>query len=144
MKIYLLYFSIILAFFTQSCIEGNTQVSEKKESENQKIDSLFLAGIPQGKLTNPLLEEVSGLAVSHRYPNRLYVHTDSGGEAAVFVLDTLGNELGKLDLLGLTNRDWEDIAVGPGPNGSSYIYVAEIGDNEAKYNQISLYRFAEP
>ena len=87
---------------------------------------------------------MSGLVVSHRYPNRLYVHTDSGGEAAVFVLDTLGNELGKLDLSGLSNRDWEDIAVGPGPNGSSYIYVAEIGDNEAKYDQIYLYRFLEP
>ncbi len=144
MKINLLYISVALAFFTQSCAEGNTQVSQKNASVIQKIDSLFLAGTPQGKLANPVLEEVSGLVVSHRYPNRLYVHTDSGGEAAVFVLDTLGNELGKLDLSGLSNRDWEDIAVGPGPNGSSYIYVAEIGDNEAKYDQIYLYRFAEP
>jgi hypothetical protein len=87
---------------------------------------------------------VSGLVASQRYPNRLYVQTDSGGEAAVFVLDTLGNELGRLDLSGLKNRDWEDIAIGPGPNGSSYIYVAEIGDNEAKYEEIYLYRFAEP
>jgi hypothetical protein len=87
---------------------------------------------------------VSGLVVSHRFPNRLYVHTDSGGEAAVFVLDTLGNELGRLDLSGLKNRDWEDIAIGPGPNGSSYIYIAEIGDNEAKHEEIYLYRFAEP
>ena len=144
MKINLLYISVVLAFFTQSCAEGNTQVSQKNASVIQKIDSLFLEGTPQGKLANPVLEEVSGLVVSHRYPNRLYVHTDSGGEAAVFVLDTLGNELGKLDLSGLSNRDWEDIAVGPGPNGSSYIYVAEIGDNEAKYDQIYLYRFLEP
>jgi hypothetical protein len=144
MKTNLLFVSIVLAFLTQSCAEGNTQVNEKTEAINQRIDSLFLAGIPQGKLANPLLEEVSGLVASHRYPNRLYVHTDSGGEAAVYVLDTLGNELGKLDLSGLNNRDWEDIAVGPGPNGSSYIYVAEIGDNEAKHEEISLYRFAEP
>jgi hypothetical protein len=144
MKINLLFVSVLLALFTQSCAEGNTQVSEKTEAINQRIDSLFLAGIPQGKLPNPLLEEVSGLVASHRYPNRLYVHTDSGGEAAVFVLDTLGNELGRLDLSGLKNRDWEDIAIGPGPNGSSYIYVAEIGDNEAKHEEISLYRFAEP
>ena len=144
MKNNLLYFSVVLAFFTQSCAEGNTQVSEKTEAINQRIDSLFLAGIPQGKLANPLLEEVSGLVASRRYTNRLYVNTDSGGEAAVYVLDTLGNELGKLVLFGLNNRDWEDIAVGPGPNGSSYIYVAEIGDNEAKHEEIYLYRFAEP
>ena len=144
MRINLLFISVVLAFFTQSCVEGNTQVSEKTESINQRVDSLFLAGIPQGKLANPLLEEVSGLVASQRYPNRLYVHTDSGGEAAVFVLDTLGNELGRLDLSELKNRDWEDIAIGPGPNGSSYIYVAEIGDNEAKHEEIYLYRFAEP
>ncbi|MCM0059449.1 MAG: hypothetical protein NBV57_01205 [Algoriphagus sp.] len=144
MKINLGFISVVLAFFTQSCADGNTQVQGRQPNENSKIDSIFLAGIPQGKLTNPLLEEVSGLVVSQRYPNRLYVHTDSGGEAAVFVLDTLGNELGKLELSGLSNRDWEDIAIGPGPNGSSYIYVAEIGDNEAKYNQIYLYRFLEP
>jgi len=144
MKINLLFSLILLAFFTQSCAEGNTQVVEKIDSINQKVDSLFLAGIPQSNVANPLLEEVSGLVASQRYPNRLYVQTDSGGEAAVFVLDTLGNELGRLDLSGLKNRDWEDIAIGPGPNGSSYIYVAEIGDNEAKYEEIYLYRFAEP
>jgi len=144
MKINLLFKLVLLAFFTQSCVEGNTQVSNKTEAINQRVDSLFLAGIPKGKLANPLLEEVSGLVASQRYPNRLYVQTDSGGEAAVFVLDTLGNELGRLDLSGLKNRDWEDIAIGPGPNGSSYIYVAEIGDNEAKYEEIYLYRFTEP
>jgi len=144
MKINLLFKLVLLAFFTQSCVEGNTQVSNKTEAINQRVDSLFLAGIPKGKLANPLLEEVSGLVASQRYPNRLYVQTDSGGEAAVFVLDTLGNELGRLDLSGLKNRDWEDIAIGPGPNGSSYIYAAEIGDNEAKYEEIYLYRFTEP
>jgi hypothetical protein len=144
MKINLLFKLVLLAFFTQSCVEGNTQVSNKTEAINQRVDSLFLAGIPQGNVANPLLEEVSGLVASQRYPNRLYVQTDSGGEAAVFVLDTLGNELGRLDLSGLKNRDWEDIAIGPGPNGSSYIYVAEIGDNEAKYEEIYLYRFTEP
>jgi hypothetical protein len=144
MRINLLFVSVVLALITQSCVEGNTQETEQEEVLNLRVDSLFLAGIPQGKLANPLLEEVSGLVASQRYPNRLYVHTDSGGESAVFVLDTLGNELGRLDLSGLKNRDWEDIAIGPGPNGSSYIYVAEIGDNEAKHEEIYLYRFAEP
>ena len=144
MKTNLVVAFCLLGFLSQSCFDGNTQVHGENSAENSKVDSLFLAGIPQGKLANPLLEEVSGLVASQRYPNRLYVHTDSGGEAAVFVLDTLGNELGRLDLSGLKNRDWEDIAIGPGPNGSSYIYIAEIGDNEAKHEEIYLYRFAEP
>jgi hypothetical protein len=144
MKTNLILALCLLGFLGQSCVDGNTQVQGDHFAQNSKVDSLFLAGIPQGKLANPLLEEVSGLVASHRYPNRLYVHTDSGGESAVFVLDTLGKELGRLDLYGLKNRDWEDIAIGPGPNGSSYIYVADIGDNEAKHEEIYLYRFAEP
>jgi hypothetical protein len=144
MKTNLVLALCLLGYLSQSCVEGNTQEAEQEEVLIQRIDSLFLAGIPQGKLANPLLEEVSGLVTSQRYPNRLYVHTDSGGESAVFVLDTLGNELGRLELTGLKNRDWEDIAIGPGPNGTFYIYIAEIGDNEAKHEEIYLYRFAEP
>jgi hypothetical protein len=118
--------------------------SDVSFTENQKVDSLFLLGKAQGTLTNPLLEEVSGLVLSQRYPNRMYLHTDSGGEAAVYVIDTLGNELGKIDLPGIKNRDWEDIALGQGPNGISYLYLADVGDNDGKYDEIYLLRFPEP
>ena len=144
MKTYLSHVFIFLSLFCQSCVEGNTQVQDDNAQDASKGDSIFLAGIPQGKLTNPLLEEVSGLVVSSQYPNRMYVQTDSGGEAAVYALDTLGNELGKIALAGLSNRDWEDLAIGPGPNGTHYIYLADIGDNDAKYPEVYLYRFLEP
>lgn len=144
MKSYIVHFLVFLSLVGQSCVEGNTQVQNDDIQDEYKIDSIFLVGLPQGKLTNPLLEEVSGLVVSSQYPNRLYVHTDSGGEAAIFALDTLGNELGKIALPGLSNRDWEDIAIGPGPNGTHYIYLADIGDNDAKYPEVYLYRFLEP
>ena len=118
--------------------------SDVSITENQKVDSLFLLGKAQGTLTNPLLEEVSGLVLSLRYPNRMYLHTDSGGEAAVYVIDTLGNELGKIDLPGIKNRDWEDIALGQGPSGTTYLYLADVGDNDGKYDEIYLLRFPEP
>jgi Tol biopolymer transport system component len=95
-------------------------------------------------ISNPLLEEVSGLAFSRKHPNLMYIHTDSGGEAAVYLMDSLGNELGKLELEGVENRDWEEIAVGPGPNGQSYVFVGEIGDNLAKHGEVIVYRFPEP
>ena len=47
--------------------------------------------------------------------------------------------------LDFENRDWEDIAVGPGPvDGKNYVYVGEIGDNDAKYRFKRVYRFEEP
>ena len=53
--------------------------------------------------------------------------------------------LGDSNINGVTNRDWEDIAVGPGPiNGKQYIYIGEIGDNSAAYNLKYVYRVMEP
>jgi hypothetical protein len=90
------------------------------------------------------LEEISGMAFSRNHPDKFYTHTDSGGEAAVFVLDSLGKEVGKINLEGVGNRDWEDIAVGPGPEGKSYVYVAEIGDNTGVHQSVRIFRFPEP
>ena len=95
-------------------------------------------------IENPVLEEISGLAFSKDHPDKFYTHTDSGGETAVFVLDSLGKEVGKINLEGVENRDWEDIAVGPGPDGKSYIYVAEIGDNAGVHQSVQIFRFPEP
>lgn len=112
--------------------------------QNVKFDSLYLSGIPVAQISNPDLEEISGLAFSRRHPNLIYVHTDSGGEPSIYLLDSLGQELGEISLLGAANRDWEDIAVGPGPNGQSYVFVGEIGDNAAIHSEICIYRFPEP
>lgn len=110
----------------------------------QTRDSVYLPGILIGTIGNPVLEEMSGLAFSKNHPDKFYTHTDSGGEAAVYVLDSLGNERGKITLEGVENRDWEDIAVGPGPGGKSYVYVAEIGDNLGVHQTVEVYRFPEP
>jgi len=90
-------------------------------------------------------QELSGVAPSHVYPGLLYVHEDSGNSNEVYVTATDGRDAGKLVLQGIRNRDWEDIAVGPGPEkDKSYIYVAEMGDNDASYSSIFIYRFPEP
>jgi hypothetical protein len=114
------------------------------EAKSAALDSLFGSSIAIKEISNPKLEEISGLAFGKFNPGVIYVHTDSGGESAVYILDSLGNELGKITLLGVQNRDWEDIAVGPGPDGQSYIYVGEIGDNLAVHEEIAVFRFPEP
>jgi hypothetical protein len=90
-------------------------------------------------------QELSGVAPSHVYPGLLYVHEDSGNSNEVYVTAADGRNAGKLVLQGLSNRDWEDIATGPGPEkDKSCIYVAEIGDNNSVYPSIFIYRFPEP
>jgi hypothetical protein len=110
----------------------------------QSFDSTFKA--PKGikEIKKNKFEELSGIAFSKIHQGVFYAHNDSGGEAAVYMFNYEGEELGKIELDETDNRDWEDIAVGPGPDGKSYIYIGEIGDNAAIHSEVIIYRIPEP
>jgi hypothetical protein len=98
---------------------------------------------PDGPVaTIPELPEASGIAVSRRVPGRLWAHNDSG-QPILFALDARGAVTGRLRLSGAEVEDWEAVAVGPCPTGSC-IYVADIGDNDARRQRITIYRVPEP
>ncbi len=91
------------------------------------------------------LDEASGLDYSLVNDGILWSHNDSGGAAAIYALDTEGKLVTTLQLQGITNRDWEDIAVAKDPKtGKSCIYIGEIGDNGARYSSIKIYKVEEP
>jgi hypothetical protein len=91
------------------------------------------------------LREISGIAASLRYKDVLYVHEDNGHPNYLYVTNSRGEDLGRLLINKSVNRDWEDLAVGPGPlPQQSYIYVADIGDNNAWHCNVHIYRFPEP
>ena len=99
----------------------------------------------RGLVANPDLDEASGLAASRVNPGLLWTHNDSGGFPHLYALDTHGKSLGKVILVGVNNRDWEDLAVGPGPlPGRSYLYIADIGDNDGRYPVKTILRLPEP
>jgi hypothetical protein len=98
---------------------------------------------PGGKLARMSgLPEASGLALSRREPERLWTHNDSG-EPVLFAVDATGSVQGRVHVAGAAVEDWEAIAVGPCPNGSC-VYVADIGDNNASRDHITIYRLTEP
>ena len=98
-----------------------------------------------GLLEQIAINEASGIAASHRNPGILWTHNDSGDSNRIFAFDRHGRHRGIYFLAGVRNRDWEDIAVGPGPEkGQSYIYVAEIGDNSSQNYTKYIYRIPEP
>ncbi len=97
------------------------------------------------EMKNQLYVELSGIAPSRVKPGIFYVHEDSGNRNEVYITNTNGDDLGRIVLANVSNRDWEDIATGPGPDPNKrYIYVAEIGDNKAVYSSVIIYRFPEP
>jgi hypothetical protein len=124
---------VLTLFFSYSCV-----------SAQEEIVTTFGEGVPIATISDKGLDEISGLATSRILPGLMYVHNDSGGEAAVYLLDSMGNNVGKIEFLNTINRDWEDIAVGPGADGKSYIFVGEIGDNNAVHDEVVIYRTPEP
>jgi hypothetical protein len=127
---------VCFSFLSASC-------SEKKSVRGDS--DVFLPSRRLAELTDKKLDEVSGLAASFANPGFLWTHNDSGNPPIVYLV---GEDL-KIRLAcrlkGVRNRDWEDITVGPGPDpGKRYVYVADIGDNNANHKLKYIYRFEEP
>ena len=98
-----------------------------------------------GQIAGKLLDEISGIAASRKNDGVFWAHNDSGDVARIYAFDAKGRDLGFFDLKGVTARDCEDIAVGPGPvDGVDYIYLGDIGDNFGRWDEIRLYRIVEP
>ncbi len=52
---------------------------------------------------------------------------------------------GSVIIPNFANRDWEELAIGPGPkDNTSYLYIGDIGDNNAKTDILQIYRLPEP
>lgn len=96
-----------------------------------------------GRLAEPRNLEQSGLAVSRRTPNLLWTHNDSGGEPILFAVDSDGSLRGSIEVAGVANRDWEEVAAFE-LDGRAWLMAAEIGDNFAKHPQSMLHVLSEP
>lgn len=106
----------------------------------------YAAGAAQGNIAAPAVLEASGLVASRGSPGVLWTHNDSDPDGPRLYTVTLkGAALGTYTLQGAEVRDWEDLAIGPGPKpGQDYLYVGDIGDNSEKYASVTVYRVPEP
>jgi hypothetical protein len=104
-----------------------------------------------GRIQDVQLNEVSGVVESHRNPEVLFVHNDSGDSPRFFAINRSGEVLAELKLETVPILiDAEDIATGPAPNGGWFLYLGDTGNNFASFGQgiprrkAVLYRLAEP
>ena len=108
-------------------------------------DIKFLPGRQVGKIQTKLITEASGIVASRKNPGILWVHNDSGNSARIYAVNEDGSLLMTCRIDGARCRDWEDIAIGPGPDkGHDYLYIGDIGDNRARYKSVIIYRVQEP
>jgi hypothetical protein len=100
-----------------------------------------LAGTPL--VANPLLDELSGLAVSHADPTFLWAHNDSGDGPNLFRVGLAGEDLGRVTIEGAKAVDWEDIATFDW-QGQPAVLIGDIGDNHAHHQHSTLYAVNDP
>lgn len=104
-----------------------------------------------GRVADPRLDEISGVVEGRRNPAVLFVHNDSGDSPRFFAIDRRGRLLAELSLPSVPLLiDAEDIAIGPGPGGGSFVYLGDTGNNFASFGQgiprrkAVVYRVPEP
>jgi hypothetical protein len=95
------------------------------------------------RLGAPSLKEASGLAESRRHAGCLWLINDSGAAPVLHLAGPAGEPLGTAEVEGVGNTDWEDLAAFT-MDGKPYLLVADVGDNAAKRETVSLHVLLEP
>ncbi len=139
----------IAALFTICCLLA-AGCKDPVDDIDPQIDtvetsSAFAFGESLGTVEFNDLDEASGLANSRSNPDFFWSHNDSGGDPIFYLLSRAGADSGRYELEGIQNVDWEDMAIGVGPDDNlTYLYAADIGDNQAIRGNLSIHRTPEP
>lgn len=132
--------SLLLLFSTvTACWEKEPVSPGEKSSEFQTVPDRY-------PVAPGLVDEASGLADSRTIPGYLWTHEDAGSPAELFLISHDGKDVRRYTPPGIRNGDWEDIAVGAGPQQDvSYIYLADIGSNDGNpvFGTHTIYRMPE-
>jgi hypothetical protein len=104
-----------------------------------------------GRIQDTQLNEVSGVVESRKNSQVLFVHNDSGDSPRFFAINRAGDVLAELTLETVPLLiDAEDIAIGKGPGGGSFVYLGDTGNNFASFGvgiprrKAVIYRIPEP
>jgi hypothetical protein len=91
------------------------------------------------------LSEASGLI--HGSGNFWWSHNDSGDGPFLYAVDPKGKLLGKVEVQGAKNIDWEELTAGPCLGKSAQercLYIGDIGDNSRWRDDATIYAVREP
>lgn len=101
-----------------------------------------------GTVASDAVNELSGIAASHRYTDVYYVQDDDpvtvdGVATSVHAIDGTGRLLANWALDGVRVGNLEVIGVGPCPAGSC-LYTGDVGNNSGDQSPYPMYRIPEP
>jgi hypothetical protein len=96
-----------------------------------------------GHLEQAALGEASGVAMSRRNPDVIWLINDNGNGAVLFAARRDGTHVAALPVEGATNVDWEDLASFE-LDGEPWLLIGDIGDNDSRHEDRVLYALQEP
>lgn len=139
------FLSLIALFLVILLALGGCSSGEKKDNIEVEDADSYGKAMAMGQIDNKEIDEASGLVVNRDDVYYLWTHNDSGGDARLFLIQKNGKFRAGYHLQEAANRDWEDIAAGPGPQqDSTYLYIGDIGDNYTLYSDYAIYRLKQP
>ncbi len=131
---------------THQILECNQGIICRESGDLYELhDSMSFAYNGQSPITAPELNEISGLVASRQHPGIFWAITDSGGDAVVYALNSLGELVNTFPIPLSDNRDYEDIAIGQlEEGGPEYIFIADVGNNSLATDIMQIYVVPEP
>jgi len=84
------------------------------------------------------IDEASGLAISRRFPDRLYHINDSDITGRFFITNFAGRNTRTVSVTGFRPRDTEDLALGPCDTTTDCLFIGDIGDNNRVRKDIEI------
>lgn len=107
------------------------------------------------RISDPRIDESSGLAKSRIDNNRWWTHNDSGDKPRLFGIDIAGESqpnpegtnpavsVFAIEIEHAKAVDWEDMTAGE-IDGKNVLWIGDIGDNGARRPQVQIYLVDEP
>lgn len=131
--LFLFFFTTLSYAQIQGCTDSLAKNFHANTTENDgsckyrkaKIKPLFTI-----KLSDSI-SETSGLIA---FDNLLWTHNDDH-DTNIYALNLKGEIQKKINLIGLKNKDWEEIA-----QDSSYIYINDFGNNSGNRRDLKILR----
>ena len=93
---------------------------------------------PTTLLEDTRVNESSGIAVSRRDPNLIWMHNDSGDAPILYATNLRGENLGRFQVTGAEARDWEDLCAFVIDDQPTLV-IADTGNNRRDRDVVPLY-----